>query len=1555
MTAKKKISARVMAMLLAVVLMLSAFPMSAFAAAASDLPDEMLDHPILRALAYTGYDVEQQIADGTLYQSGSYGSRTPSNILSGINYGTSTSGQETVADSSTVTGKAPDIARFQQYGLCCASFVSYFILNYLPNIEGVDTSYIQEAIDATGWNSQAVVTWQKALNNLADEGKVEKIGTSSSNVDRSKLAPGDIVIFGNSESSHVHAAIYSGTYNGVDFLIHVGNDRGPEISRIDWMGQAGDKSSWPVGYYHLPDDTFIDEGDIVANKTDTEGNPLPGAIFTVTDVVTGKVYKLGPTNASGTAKITVPYSTYKIVESTYPTNYRAHGETEWTVTLDKNSPNKTVSFTAVNELIPGDCEVIKHSEDGNVDGITIRITGNGVDQTGVTEGGKVLFTGLKPGTYEISEVVPENYEPQDSQTVTVVSGQTAKVTFSNTLKRGDLEVTKDAEDGMEEGTKLHLYGTSDAGIEINEYAVVDSSGKAYFKDIPIASRLILEEVDVPERYIVPDAQTVTIYWNEVTNAHFENILKRGDLLVRKDAEDGLPEGSRFHLYGTSDSGIEVDEYATADANGDVWFRNILMSTTEGLTLEEVNVASRYVIPDKQTVKVYWNEVTETTVKNVLKKWRADVFKLDAELAGYDGSIGMPEELMPMALSLESDETVANLGSPYGESQGDATLAGAVYGVFKGDTLVDTYVTDENGWFITDYYVCDYDWSIREITPSEGYLLDETVYYIDAYAENFSIELNTVYPDVYEQIIKGSIAIIKHTDDGSTKIETPEVGAEFEVFLKSAGSYENAEETERDYLVCDENGFDQTKDLPAGTYTVRQTAGWEGRELLPAFDVVINQDGEVYRYIINNANFESYLKITKTDATTGKVIPCAGTGFQLYDPEGNLITMTFTYPTPTTVDTFYTDENGILVTPEKLEYGKGYKLVEVQSSYGYVLNTEPVYFDITAENSSEENGITVINVTFSNEPQMGTVTITKTGEIFSSVVESDGVYQPVYEIKGVAGGVYSITAAEDIYTPDGTLRYSKGEIVATLTTGENGTATSDPLYLGKFEIREEQAPDTLVLNSEVIPVELEYAGQEVSITTTSASMYNERQQVEISLGKVLEQDEKFGIGMNGEIASVKFGLYAAEDLTAADGKVIPKDGLLEIAACDENGSITFKSDIPVGAKLYIKEYATNEQYILSDTAYPVTFEYAGQDVLVVRIAVNNGEVIGNDIIRGTVVGKKIDEDGFTIAGSTFGLFHPDTTEFTEETALMVSESNEIGVFGFEDVPYGKWIIRELKAAPAFVLNETVYEVTVAEHGEIIEITIENRFIVGSVTTTKVDAEYPDNKLSGAVFEVFADVNGNQEYDADIDLLVGDLTEVEAGVYVMDGLRYNGYFLHERVAPEFFLADDNYYYFEIRTDGEVVVVENEAGVGFINQPKTGEFVLTKSDITDGKLLPGVGFRIRNEAGEIVVEGYTDENGEFRATLRIGKYTYEEFAPLDGYIADTEQYPFEIKENGEIVKAEMTNEREPEPVIPDNPQTGDESNIGFWIGLAAVALGGIIATAIVLIKKKKDDENE
>ena len=396
----------------------------------------------------------------------------------------------------------------------------------------------------------------------------------------------------------------------------------------------------------------------------------------------------------------------------------------------------------------------------------------------------------------------------------------------------------------------------------------------------------------------------------------------------------------------------------------------------------------------------------------------------------------------------------------------------------------------------------------------------------------------------EQIIKGNIAIIKHTDDGETQIETPETGATFEVYLKDAGSYDAAKETERDILTCDENGFAQTKDLPYGVYVVEQTSGWEGRELMKPFEVFISKDGQTYRYLINNANFESYIKIVKKDAETGATIPYAGAGFQIYDPNGELVTMTFTYPEVTTIDTFYTTADGYLITPQTLEYGTGYSIVEVQAPYGYVLDSEPVYFDVEQSDSTEESGITVIEVVRSNLAQKGTITVSKSGEVFSSVSENNGLYQPIFAVSGLEGAVYEITAAEDIYTLDGTLRASKGEVVDTVTTGADGTAKSKELYLGKYEVKEITAPFGMVLNDEIHSVELVYAGQNMAVTETATSFYNERQRVGIDLTKSLEVDKNYGIDNNGEIFDVTFGLYAEKDIVAADGTVIPADGLIE---------------------------------------------------------------------------------------------------------------------------------------------------------------------------------------------------------------------------------------------------------------------------------------------------------------------------------------------------------------------------------------------------------------------------
>ena len=1075
----------------------------------------------------------------------------------------------------------------------------------------------------------------------------------------------------------------------------------------------------------------------------------------------------------------------------------------------------------------GSCQIVKTSEDGKVDGINFTISGNGVNQTVTTaNGGKFQIDNLMPGVYTVTEQSIDKYVPQEVHRVTVVAGQVATVNFNNVLKRGNLQVIKSSEDNLVEGVKFHLYGTSLAGIAVDEYAVTDKNGVATFKDV-------------------------------------------------------------------------------------------LISGSTPYTLEEVDTAIRYVVPEKQTAPIQWKEVTNRDFTNILKKFSVTVTKSDREK---------------------------------GTAQGDAKLSGAVYGIYKGDTLVDKYVTDSDGQFTTKEYVCDSDWTIREITPSEGYLLDKTIHKVGAEPKLFTIEHNLVANDVTEQVMKGNIAIIKHTDDGETKIETPEKGAEFEIYLKSSGSFEKADKDERDTIVCDENGFAQTKDMPYGVYTVHQTKGWEGRELMKDFDVFISQDGQTYRYLINNANFGSYIKVVKVDAETGKTIPYAGAGFQIYDPVGNKVSMTFTYPTPTTIDTFYTDADGQLVTPEKLDYGKGYSLVEVQAPYGYVLDSTPVSFDVTEENSTQEGGITLIKVDKPNMAQKGTISVEKTGEVFFGVnvsgeEDEDVIYQPVYKVKGLAGAVYEITADEDVITPDGTLRYHKGDVVDTVTTDEDGTAKSKELYLGKYNVVETKAPTGMVINKEKHSVELTYAGQDVAVTETATSFVNERQKVKISLEKILEQDEIFGIGKNNEIKNISFGLYAKEDVVSSSGTVIPADGLIEIITLDENEAATANTDLPFGS-YYIKEIATDEHYILSDIQYPFTFKYAGQDTETVEIKVNDGKPIENKLIYGSVSGKKIDENGEVLGGALIGIFKADETEFTKEHAIMTATSEKDGSFSFAKVPYGKWIVREIEAPEGFVLDDTSYEVNIGENEQVIEVEITDEYIHGNIELTKVDADYPDNKLTGATFEVYKDVNGDGKLD-DGDELIGNLEETATGIYEMKELLYGKYLVRETKAPEGFVLDKGVYSVFIEKDETTYKVENKAGVGFINEAMKGNLKIKKTS-SDGKV-EGFTFRVTG------VNGYdstftTDKNGEISVDgLRIGEYTVSEVSDnvSAGYILPADK-KVTVKV-GETVEIEMHNE------LRDTPKTGDDRKTGLWVALAGASALGIVATVVASKRKKKKEGNE
>lgn len=1096
------------------------------------------------------------------------------------------------------------------------------------------------------------------------------------------------------------------------------------------------------------------------------------------------------------------------------------------------------------------------------------------------------------------------------------------------------------------GNKLTLTSTSPVNdaVTFNSAKSMPDVGKTVL--VPYGDASLQDVITGVEN----DADPIRAYFKVKTSS--------GNLKLVKTAEDGNVTNIEFTVNG--------DGYSkTAKTNSKGEFE--LTDLVPGKYTVTEHTPTEYAEQKSKTVNVESGKTATVSFSNVLKKWNLTVKKTDAETKS---------------------------------AQGDATLTGAVYGIYNDGKLIDKYTTDKNGSFTISYYLCGDNWTLKEIEPSEGYLLDETEYHIGAEAKKYALENNSVSIVVTEDILKGKIAIIKHTDDGSTKIETPEVGAEFQVYLKSSGSYTKAKESERDTLICDEYGFAETKDLPYGTYTVHQTKGWNGTEFIADFDVFISENNKTYKYLINNASLESYVKIVKVDSETGKQIPYAGAGFQIFAPDRNKVTMKYTYPNFTEIDTFYTNSDGYLITPETLPYGKEYSVVEVQAPYGYVLDSTPIYFDITAGNTTEENGVTIVKTEKKNTPQKGTITVEKTGEIFSNVTSSGEevtIYQTEYSVNGLSSAVFEIYADEDITTPDGTVRVKKDELVATLKTNTKGTATSKQLYLGKYRVVEKTAPYGFVLNKTINHIELTYSGQNEKVTNTLTSFTNDRQKVIIDLTKILEQNEKFNIGSNDEILNVSFGLYADEDLKASNGTVIPENGLLEIITCNEKGKATFTTDLPIGS-YYVKEISTDSHYILSDKKYPVVFEYAGQDTASVHISVNDGDPLGNEIIYGTIKGLKIDrETGENIAGALFGLFSTDETEFTEKTAILTSESNEEGIFTFENVPYGKYIVRELKPAEGYLPNEENYQETVSEDEEVIEITVENDKIPELKTTAAIDGKKEVGATEVFTLEdviTYKHLVPGKEYTVK-GVLMDKSTEKEL---LIDGKKITS---EVKLIPEeptgevivSFELDARY----IKENTDIVVfeslyskdkelavhadIEDEGQAVTVKIPEIG----TKASV-DGKkeftangdvtIDDVVSYKNLTVGKEYTVSGVLMDKATGKAFLVDGEEIRSEvtFTPetadgevtvsftFDGSVInkDTEIVVFEtlyrdeteIAVHADIDDKDQTVTIHPQPE-PEKPQTGDNSNLGFWIGLGAVALGGLVSVVIIKLKKKDEDD--
>ncbi|MBR4021057.1 MAG: TonB-dependent receptor [Ruminococcus sp.] len=1126
-------------------------------------------------------------------------------------------------------------------------------------------------------------------------------------------------------------------------------------------------------------------------------------------------------------------------------------------------------------------------------------------------------------TYYAKEIKAPTGYALDETVYTISSN--GITTVNESPEYGKIIINKTAEDGIVSGREFKVVNntTGESWVEktnANGVAVFgdDDDEKLFVYDVNgnwKTCDYTISEINVETRYETPKAQNVTLTSGTVdltVTANFVNELKTGSIRINKQSEDNQNGDRTFTITGNGETYT-----ITTGADGIAILSDIPVynSANEKIeyTISEKDVPIRYVVPANQTATLTADATVDVEFENVLKKFTVEVVKKDIE---------------------------------NGTAQGDASLAGAVYGIYNGDELIDTYTTDEYGSFTTHEFECGDSWTIKELTPSEGYILDSTVYEVGAAEKKYTIENNAIGMTVYETPVKAKISIIKHSDDGTTGIETPEVGAEFDIYLKSAGSFENAKDSERDHLICDENGFAQTKMLPYGVYVVHQTVGWDNTEWVDDFEVNVCENEEDYFYIINDAVLTSYVKIVKKDAETGNIIPVAGIGFKVWDCTNECyVAQTINYPTPTDIDTFYTDETGTLMLPNELVYGN-YELHEVQSANGYVLDSTHVPFTI-------DGTVDTVVVEKTNKPQKGKISVSKTGDVFKNVtmasssytdedgnlVENPTIYTPVFEETGLAGAVFEITAAEDIVTADGTIRSKKGDVVATLTTNENGYAESDLLYLGKYEVKETMAPYGYVQNAVPETVELTYAGQEIEVRdTVNQAFVNDYQEVEITLSKFMERDELFGIGDNDEYLSVRFGLFADEVITAADGTSIPADGMIAEVSLSEDMTAKFDAQLPFG-RYYVQEIATDEHYMLNGEKYLVNFEYMGQEMTTVNIDCGTFE---NHLKRGNANGYKVNEDDEPLANALFGLFAVGTETFTADTAIKTAVSDETGYFEFTEIPYGEYVIREIAAPDGYILSDKQYPVTINEDGDTVEITAENEAITVEISKQDIYG----SELAGAEMQL-VDENGEV-----IDEWVSDGTN-----HVVTELPVGKYTLKETAAPDgYIIATD--ISFEVFADGSVIVENVDATAAtedghplIVMVDDTTKVEISKLDIANDEELVGAILQIIDEDGVVVEEWVSYEHPHFiEAQLIAGKtYTLKETIAPDGYtIANS--IDFTVNDDGTVNTVVMYDE--PIPDTPDTP-TGDTTS--RLPGILMIAAGLVMVLIAGMGRKKKDDADE
>ena len=1103
--------------------------------------------------------------------------------------------------------------------------------------------------------------------------------------------------------------------------------------------------------------------------------------------------------------------------------------------------------------------------------------------------GTACFDTLPAGGYTVREVgTPTGYKiaVNPSQAVTVAAGATSDVRFENDRVNGKIRIvkrdalTKEALSGA--AFTVTRLSAAEGGGAVGEAVATLTTGADGTAETGWLQwgRYRVAETGVPEHYVdggfvteidcTEDGKTYAV---EAENEPTKGWIR----LVKTDRLNGNPiEGVTFDIYENDEYGGELVASMTTGKDGAAVSpplrkgRYIVRErgATAGYVMEEIALDA--------TVRS--DETTQLRATNQPVMVKLKLYKRDGDEYGGDDPNSRRRDELPQPANIDAPST-----------RGDGELTGAVFRVLagaeirdrqgnvlfkKGDTVVDALTTAGDDASAATGELWPGLYEIVEASPPVGYEPSDAHFFVDARSAASQSETAVV---TYEglklnTIRQGVYAIVKFLGDNEIHddaglIETPEEGAEFELYLKKAGSYGNARAFERDYLVTNRYGYAKTKLLPYGLYVLKQVKGKAGHALKSPVEIFIRGDEDVANppiLTINNQAIRYRLKLIKTDAKTGKTVRLANTAFKLLDSDGNVVTQTVSYPTRREIDTFYTDENGEVTLPETVTRGM-YFIEEVQAPQGYLIRTERLGVFVGETGDAPGEAYT-LDIEIPNEPVMGRVMVEKKGLRLVRLAEQADAFgniahQPVYEEGYLAGAVFELRAAEDIVGKDGTVWFHAGDVADTITTTEAGKDASKELPLGRYELVEVSAPEGYLLDGAPHEVELRYENDRTAVVETNVTLGNDYLSAEITLEKekedleiIMDGDEVRQALVNTPGEGFVFGLFADEELRVGD-VTLTADTLVATGVTDAAGRLAFVGNFPHGA-YYVKELSAPDGWTLNPAKFAVTLEPKAQSGGVIRVSLP--EPVHNELIYTRVTLTKTDITGQkTLPGATIEVKDEQGKVIYRETTDVNGQIPQI------PVTPGTYTFKEVYAPDGYALNEAEMRFTVDADGNVTgDTTIHDDYTRFSLR--KVDES--GKPLAGVMFGL---------KKADGMLMMTAKTDAK-GMATFEKVPFGTYTLVETRALPSYLKTDT----EIRLTVDGTFVNPKEPIATVVNERQKIRGL-KVD-TAGQALTGAAFSLINaDTGEIVDVAASDEKGEFYLTgFGYGDWIIRETVAPEGF---------------------------------------------------------------------------